>query len=519
VYGGITMEIISQNLNSMSDQMQLYNEFENLVLDALSKYLIKQNKRFFNNVITSDDMNFIEFDGVAPDGIDDLLGETLIEIKFYQNKQNYLRNGSKIAEKLSNRLNKFTNFRSILVVLAANFTNEEKEKINNIFGSRISYPVKIWDLNDLCKINNNFDKLLSGDYSILSKLIVKNTVSGVLERKPNNWIEDRNQRLNELKNLYKKDDLVLFLGAGISKDAGIKEWNELITDLLVAMIRSEFNNSSVSINDLEANFILQKMKRINDNSPLLQAAFIKAGLGDSFENEVSKIMYKSFVRKNKGISKLLMSISRLCQPGRSKMGVKAVVTYNFDDLLEINLDTLNVEYHSIYNENECSNQDELGIYHVHGFLPRNAPHNSELTDNLLVFSEDGYHSLYNDPYSWANITQLNFLRENTVLMIGLSLTDPNLRRLLSISNRKTNNKRHYAIMKKYKLTVDDGDYAIRNDILEYFNDVNDKLQERFYEQLGVKIIWVEEYEEIPKLIDYLKSNNDNINFGEEIAID
>ena len=74
----------------------------------------------------------------------------------------------------------------------------------------------------------------------------------------------------------------------------------------------------------------------------------------------------------------------------------------------------------------------MPIYHVHGFLPKSG----EVDDAILVFSEQSYHSQFIDPYSWSNIIQLTTYLSNICLFIGLSLSDPNLRRLLDISYRK-----------------------------------------------------------------------------------
>ena len=40
-----------------------------------------------------------------------------------------------------------------------------------------------------------------------------------------------------------------------------------------------------------------------------------------------------------------------------------------------------------------------------------------LTKSLLVFSEEGYHKLMLEPYNWANISQLNYMINNTCLVI------------------------------------------------------------------------------------------------------
>jgi hypothetical protein len=57
-------------------------------------------------------------------------------------------------------------------------------------------------------------------------------------------------------------------------------------------------------------------------------------------------------------------------------------------------------------------------------------------ENQIVFSEDSYHDQFVDPFSWSNLTQLNKFTQNTCLFIGLSMTDPNLRRLLDVAVRR-----------------------------------------------------------------------------------
>jgi len=119
-----------------------------------------------------------------------------------------------------------------------------------------------------------------------------------------------------------------------------------------------------------------------------------------------------------------------------------------------------------------------------------------LTESLLVFSEEGYHKLMLEPYNWANIVQLSSFMNNTCLFIGLSMTDPNLRRLLDVAAQKDADGicRHYAIMKRMKIK------QVSGDEIEKFEQINDELQESFYGKLGVNVIWVDDYKEIPELL-------------------
>ena len=158
-----------------------------------------------------------------------------------------------------------------------------------------------------------------------------------------------------------------------------------------------------------------------------------------------------------------------------------------------------MNYRSVYTEGVIPENDEIGVYHVHGFLPRKSDAYENLTKSLLVFSEEGYHKLMLEPYNWANMIQLNYLTSNTCLFIGLSMTDPNLRRLLDIAAQKTIDEKckHFAILKRFKIESEEEN-------VRKFEQVNDELQESFYRDLGVNVIWVDEYSEIPKIISKIK---------------
>lgn len=476
--------------------------FETLVLNAINKKLADENKMISNKYVKFETYDR-GFDAIIPNGIDGLEGQTVVEVNLYSNKRGYFSGIKQFIERLRIAVeNSKVSINSILLIFGSEFTKSEKIDLEERFKELSTYPVKIWTIDDLCKIDDKFKYFRNGDFSKIAELIVNDVVNDALKQENDSWKKIREERLTELKNIYKKDELVLFLGAGVSKEAGVSEWSELISDLLVLMIKEILEKKEIEISQIETTFLLDKMKKLNNQSPLLQAAFIKAALGEKFEENITKLLYKNIV--NEGESRLLSSISKLCLPKRNGVGVQAVVTYNFDDLLEHNFNRYNIEYQSLYSELDYATADNLGIYHVHGFLPRNPNKYEQLAEGLLVFSEDGYHSLYNDPYSWANITQLNFLRENTTLMIGLSLTDPNLRRLLSISNRKNKSKRHYAIMKKEDFIKAPNDVEIKASIISSFNIINSDLQEKFFEQLGINIIWIEDYKEIPDIIESIK---------------
>ena len=74
------------------------------------------------------------------------------------------------------------------------------------------------------------------------------------------------------------------------------------------------------------------------------------------------------------------------------------------------------------------NPNVLPIFHPHGFLPPDLAVGSN--EDEVIFTEEQYHRVSMDPYHWSNLIQLSSMSGTVGLMVGLSLSDRNIRRLL-----------------------------------------------------------------------------------------
>lgn len=468
---------------------------EKLILVMMRDYLEAQNK----HLIAEYESNWIA-DMLLPDGIDNESGCIAVIIKVCRHKQMSLR-------VIYNAIDHFSRYRGkinkILLIVVNELTDGIREKIEEK-KKQLDFELILWDINNLIQLFSNNENLFVETCNNLNAVLLRDTINNGILRNNSTYLEKRKKYIEQLRLQYENDNIVLFLGAGASKEAKIATWDTLISELFVALIDKQLNANHIQIEKKDKQKIINEVINQNGNSPLLQTRFLRNGFEDDFEELVREILYQDAVDS----SDLLEEIGQLCIPNRGKLGIRAIVNYNFDDLVEKNLKRLRVKYHSIYSEGMIPETDELGIYHVHGFLPQEKENYDNLTKSLLVFSEEGYHKLMLEPYNWANISQLNYMINNTCLFIGLSMTDPNMRRLLEIAAQKRIDNdgdcQHYAIMLRFGLKESESVDSIKS-----FEKVNETLQESFFKELGVNVIWIDKFSEIPNMLKHIKGNYEN----------
>ncbi len=290
-----------------------------------------------------------------------------------------------------------------------------------------------------------------------------------------------------LRDELRRGRLTLVCGAGVSVEAGIPLWGELLVRLLRRMIDRIAATQNVEvILDEEA---AAEFDRRYDSSSLILGKYLKTNLGKEFLRELRDELYRSPPER----SALLECIVGVARPPRDGKSLDSIITFNFDSLIEENLRSHRIPARPIFSEAITHHPNEIPVYHVHGFLPREGeiPETSN-----IVFSEDAYHSQFLDPFSWSNLIQLTKLTQNTCLLVGISLTDPNLRRLLDVAWRKRPDKTpsHYILKKIPRLSKGDG-----------LDTVSKLLEEQDANALGLNVIWVDDFPEIPAILDEIST--------------
>jgi hypothetical protein len=234
--------------------------------------------------------------------------------------------------------------------------------------------------------------------------------------------DNRASQLANLRQCLRRGRLTLVCGAGASVEAGVPAWNDLLLVLLERMMERIAKDHSLDLGKRAA----KDFQRRHGTSSLILGKYLKNTLGNDFSLEMRDALYKGAPRK----SKLIESIVTLSRPQRDGRPLDSIITFNFDCLIEENLDAGDIPNKAIFSEAVGHDSNEIPVYHVHGYLPRGGPIPA---GSELVFSEDAYHGQFIDPFSWSNLIQLNKLTQNTCLFVGVSLTDPNMRRLLDVA--------------------------------------------------------------------------------------
>ena len=334
--------------------------------------------------------------------------------------------------------------------------------------------------------------------------------------------------LRRLQLAWRQKQLVLFLGAGISIPYGIPNWKDLVLELLFEQAAHTRRLGSVWPHYRRA--LAAWMTDYFEYNPLVLARMVerdtrkrsqKKGTRKTDGEEVFLEKLRAHIyrdhRPPRGKRTTLHAIGNLIQ--RSRGHIKCAISFNFDDLLEQELAARRVPTLSI-SDGLRQHSGDFRIIHPHGFVPKEGP----IVRGRLVFTEDDYHRLTETVFHWGLSEIVGELRQSTVLFLGLSMSDPSLRRLLDAS-KNSDIPPHWQVQRRHQVR-DHEEAAVINDIenrarrwggILGYDEQKDQPQladalhaalkqadtydRQLFETMGVKTIWVNSFDDIPLLLD------------------
>jgi hypothetical protein len=336
-----------------------------------------------------------------------------------------------------------------------------------------------------------------------------------------------------LRYAWRNRQLVLFLGAGVSVPYGLPSWKNLVLELLFEQAQetrrlggmwphyrravASWMTDYFDYDPLVLARMVERDLRLK-NSRSLRPARPSTGGVDLFLERLRAHLYANF-RKPAGTT-ILAAIGELIAKSDSRSGIDSVVTFNFDDLLEAELRQRRVAVQSVTSAARQQGRG-LRVIHPHGFIPSEGP----ISREDVVFTEPDYHKLTESVFHWGLSEIVDRLRRNTVLFIGLSMSDSSLRRLLDAS-RNSDIPAHWQIQKRHEVRDQEllqvmaeverraRDYAAllgagfdqqkRPDQLDESIHAAlrqaDTYDREVFESMGVKTIWVDRFDDVPGIL-------------------
>lgn len=263
--------------------------------------------------------------------------------------------------------------------------------------------------------------------------------------------------MKDLAEAYKKGDLILFVGAGVSMNLGLPSWDSLIKHIGVKL-----------------GFDPEVFSTYGDPLALAEYYKIKNGSIGPLRSWMDREWHKSNIEISK--SKLHEMIA--------KGNFPIIYTTNYDRWLELSYDEYEIEYRKIVNVNDLLslNPNTKQIIKYHGDFD---------DDSSIVLTESSYYDRlqFESP---LDIKLRSDVLGKSVLFIGYNLADINVRLLF------------------YKLTKMWNLYGLSSARPKsyLFSSKHNPIQQSILETRGIHILTSEEYDPGKALTEFMTELNE-----------
>ena len=293
------------------------------------------------------------------------------------------------------------------------------------------------------------------------------------------------------------------MGAGCSIDSKISNWDTLSVALGYEMLYEVVNSVDSSYGkNLAVERINNAIMKNYDKTSALDAIYsyyinankesTKPKTDNGYYLALKNVLYMNYDSPKGAVTPLLTSIKDCI----IRKQMPCVINYNFDSTLEQNFDP---NYRSTLEEIKKSTtiqaiggESKCEILHVHGFVPYD--YDGSIKVENFVFTDEEFYKNALCEDSFANREQTNVFGKYNVIFVGVSFQDVNLKDILRQRMRKPRNNELYCILRVPKFDLDGTMNA-------FVTNSYKEIQESYFGKLGVKIVWVNEFSEIPKELE------------------
>jgi hypothetical protein len=222
--------------------------------------------------------------------------------------------------------------------------------------------------------------------------------------------EDRDVVQDFLAGQLLKGRVALILGSGVSAPFGLPSWENLINKIYQ-----------------QKGLTPEPELTLAQQAEVFKVTHCRKDPVE-YASEVKRALYEGVNIDFWTLKPLLAAIGALVMA--SKRGsASTIVTFNFDDILEMYLEFHGFVSTSIVSDRSWSDNADVRIFHPHGLLPfrPGTPSNIDIVLDQASFSS----VLRGDRGRLWRDTLMTIMRSHLCLFVGLSGSDPHLESLLS----------------------------------------------------------------------------------------
>lgn len=285
---------------------------------------------------------------------------------------------------------------------------------------------------------------------------------------------------------YRQGNLRVLAGAGLSVDAGFPTWGDLNQALLRKYIEEDLGRDPKSRPIIQAH-LDDLVRELYDTIGREAAAdFVwNSSTRENFFEDLRQLLYGGRTLKDLALTQVHWQLAA--------MNKAALFTTNFDPLLELAryrveggtaLEPDLQEFRSA-NPPRVGTEPEGGrVYHVHGWIDPDG-----ICGGSFILTESQYFELFSRRGERPNqMLEYALTSGGAVLILGMSLADVNLRRHLYLRSlsRISDSTEIYAVLRVHDRRL------------------LDTYQTLHWANRGVRLIYVEDYDGIPKMLREVK---------------
>jgi hypothetical protein len=250
---------------------------------------------------------------------------------------------------------------------------------------------------------------------------------------------------------FEHERLGIVFGAGVSRDAGVPMWEELVGRLATAAKVPEERMALHKQARFPETFLAEILFRKHcseeeKTSSHLSSKYRGYHLNSTWREKIRECLYQSI--KAEDFTEITKNHVYLSALAKLICDARFAVTFNFDDIVDeavvgcaTNSGMPNPEI--IVRPKVETRKNAPVIYHINGLLPREELRRS--SDNIIL-TEDAFADILLSPNSQDAEFVINQFSVRTFLLIGVSLSDNSLKNLLRSSAKRNPANHHFIIL-------------------------------------------------------------------------